>query len=88
MIHYAAKGMNEQKYIEILRRLEQASPGGPPGRLHHASYGPRDSLLVVDVFDTMKNFEAFGGTLVPILKSLGVEATPEIHEVHNLVRGG
>ncbi len=88
LIHFAPRGMNEQKYAEILRRLEAAGAGAPAGRLHHTCYGPKDALLVVDVFDTMANFEAFGKTLVPILSSLGVDVgQPQITEVHNIIRG-
>jgi hypothetical protein len=87
IIHFAVKGMDDKKYAEILRRLEAAGAGSPPGRLHHTCYGPKNQLRVTDVFDTMKNFEAFGGKLVPILTELGVQAPPEIHEVHNIIRG-
>jgi len=87
IVHFAVEGMNEQKYAEILRRLEKAGAGAPPGRLHHACYGPKDALVVVDVYDTPQSFEAFGKTLVPILTEMGVRATPDVRSVHNIIVG-
>ena len=88
IVHFTPKGMNDKKYAEILRRLEAAGAGAPPGRLHHTCYGSKDALLVADVFDTMQNFEAFGKTLVPILTSMEVDVgKPDIVEVHNIIRG-
>ena len=87
IIHFDVKGMDDKKYAEALRRLEAAGAGAPPGRLYHAAYGPKNQLMVVDIYDTMQSFEAFGKTLVPILTALGVEAKPEIQEVHNIIRG-
>ncbi len=87
IVHFDAKGMDENKYAEILRRLEKAGAGAPPGRLHHACYGAKNQLVVVDIYDTGASFEAFGRTLIPILTELGVEAIPQVQEVHNIIRG-
>jgi hypothetical protein len=88
IVHFTPKGLTEKTYAEVMKRLEAAGAGAPPGRLHHACYGASDALRVVDVWDTMGSFEAFGGTLVPILTSLGVDpGKPEITNVHNIVRG-
>ena len=88
IVHFTPKGMNDKKYAEILRRLEAAGAGAPPGRLHHTCYGDPGALRVVDVFDTQANFEAFGKTLVPILQAMGVDVgQPDITPIHNIVRG-
>ena len=89
VIHFSVKNMDAKKYAEVLRRLEGAGEGAPRGRLHHTSYGPVEQLSVVDVFDTMQNFEAFGSKLVPILQGLGIDpGEPDIKEVHHIIRGG
>ena len=86
--HFAPQGMNDEKYAEILRRLEAAGLGAPRGRLHHTCYGTKAGLRVTDVFDTPQNFDAFGKALFPILAAVGVDAgQPEIVEVHNIIRG-
>ncbi len=88
LIHFSPKGMNDKKYAEVLRRLDAAGAAAPQGRLHHTCYGPKDALLVVDLFDTMSSFEAFGKTLVPILASLEIDVgQPQVTEVHNIIRG-
>ena len=88
IVHFTPKGMNDTKYAEVMRRLDRAGAAAPPGRLHHACYGSKDALQVVDVYDTMASFEAFGKTLVPILMALEVDiGHPTIAEVHNVVKG-
>jgi hypothetical protein len=86
--HFTPKGMNETKYAEVMRRLDRAGASAPPGRLHHACYGSKDALQVVDIYDTMASFETFGKTLMPILASLEIDVgQPLVAEVHNVVRG-
>jgi hypothetical protein len=88
IIHFTPKGLNDTKYAEVMRRLDRAGAGAPPGRLHHACYGAKDALEVVDIYDTKASFEAFGQTLMPILAALEVEiGQPTISEVQNVVRG-
>ena len=88
IVHFTPQGMNQEKYAEIMRRLDAAGAGSPPGRLHHTCYGDKAALRVTDVFDTQQNFENFGKILVPILGSVGVDVgRPDVVEVHNVVRG-
>jgi len=88
IVHFAPTGMDSDKYAEVLRRLEAAGQGAPPGRLHHACYGDPKALRVSDLFDTQQNFDAFGRVLVPILSALGIDVgKPEVAAVHNVIRG-
>lgn len=88
IVHFVPQGMDHVKYADVLRQLEAAGEGTPKGRLAHTCYGPKDSLRVVDVYDTKASFEAFGRTLIPILAKLGVDVgQPDVMEVHNVVRG-
>ena len=88
IVHFTPKGMDDSKYAEVLRRLEAAGAGAPPGRLHHACYGDKAALRVTDIYDTAQSFDAFGKTLVPILAALGIDVgRPEVIEVHNIIRG-
>ncbi len=89
VVHFSPKNMTDALYSDILRRLEKAGAGAPPGRLHHTCYGDPAALRVVDVFDTEANFESFGKTLLPILASVGVDVgEPAVSRVHNVIRGG
>jgi len=84
VIKFTFQGMTADKYGEALKRLEAAGASAPPGRSYHVSYGAKDNLQVIDVWDSPQTFEAFGKTLVPILQSLGVKAEPVIAEVNRI----
>ncbi len=87
VVQFAVEGMSAEKYEAVLRRLEAAGAGAPPGRLHHVSYGSPDNLQVIDVFDSPQSLEAFGATLQPILQEVGIVARPDIQEVYKIIRG-
>jgi len=84
--HFTTKNMTATTYAEVLRRLEAAGAGAPPGRLYHASYGSPEALRVTDVYDTPASFEQFGAVLMPILGALGIELLPpEVQQIHNVI---
>lgn len=87
--HFEPKNMNANTYAEVLRKLEAAGAGTPPGRIFHVSYGDPSALKVVDIYDTPQSMEAFGKVLMPILGALGVEMTtpPQVTPIHNVIRG-
>jgi hypothetical protein len=78
-------GMTSENYRKVLSRLDAAGASAPAGRQYHCAYGAPDNLQVIDFWDSPESFEAFGATLVPILKEYGVTATPNIQTVHNHV---
>jgi hypothetical protein len=53
---------------------------------HIAGQG-KNGFRVVDVWESAEAFRKFGETLVPILKSLGIEGEPEVYEAHSFVSG-
>lgn len=87
VVQFAVDGMSAEQYEAVLQRLETAGAGAPPGRLHHLSYGSPDNLQVIDVYDSPQSFEAFGGTLQPILQEMGIVVRPDINEVYKIIRG-
>ena len=79
-------GMDASQYDECIKRLEAAGVGNPTGRLYHACYGDPKNLNVVDVWDSVENFQKFGQTLMPILNELGINTgEPTVHPVHNVI---
>ena len=86
VVKFTVSGMSAEKYDTVLARLEAAGAGAPPGRLYHVSYGSRESVQVVDVYDSPQSFESFGKTLVPILQSMGIQAVPEMHEAYRIIK--
>ncbi len=87
VVKFSVSGMSLDKYETVLARLEAAGAGAPPGRLHHVSYGARDNVQVIDVFDSKQSLEAFGKTLVPILEQLAIKAQPEVHDAFRIIKG-
>ena len=88
---FIPRAMTPAQYDEIIRRLEAAGAGAPPGRLYHVCYQSLggQSLRVLDVWDSPASFEAFGQILLPILHDVGVElgGPPEVAPVHNIIVG-
>jgi hypothetical protein len=79
--------MTAEKYDTVLKRLEAAGAGAPPGRLYHVSFGAHNNLQVIDVYDSPQSLENFGKTLVPILQELGIEAEPHVEEAYKIIKG-
>ena len=87
VVKFSVSGMSAERYETMLSKLAEAGAGAPPGRLHHVSYGSRDNLQVIDVFDSPQSLERFGKTLAPILEKMGIKALPEVHDAYKIIRG-
>jgi hypothetical protein len=80
--------MDARQYDEANKRLEAAGASAPPRRLYHVCFGTGTSLRVVDVWESQDAFNAFGQTLMPILRLTGVDPEQlEVAEVHNIIKG-
>jgi hypothetical protein len=71
------------QYDEIWRLLREQHADHPQGRLSHVGFEEDGVMRVVDVWDSMEHFEAFGATLGPMIAGIGGEATPDIREAHH-----
>ena len=71
------------QYDEIWRQLRETASDHPAGRLSHLGYVRNGTMAVVDVWESMEAFQAFGSTLMPIIASVGGEVVPEITEAHH-----
>ena len=88
VLRFAPQGMTTAKYEEIIKKLDQAGAGSPPGRLYHVCFGDTNNLRVSDIWDSRESFEKFGQTLRPILEEAGITPdAPEVLEVHNIIEG-
>ncbi|MBA2451209.1 MAG: hypothetical protein H0V51_24615 [Chloroflexi bacterium] len=87
MIHDVSDGRLAE-YDRVIKALEAAGQGNPPGRLSHVAARKGDGYLVVDVWESQEAFDRFGQTLVPLLEQAGGRVpTPQIHPVHNVIKG-
>jgi hypothetical protein len=85
VIMFDVQGMTSEKYRQVLSRLDAAGAGSPAGRQYHCAYGAPDNLQVIDFWDSVESFQAFGNTLVPILQEYKVSAIPNVQPVRNQV---
>jgi len=84
-VYFPASGMSAEQYGECIKRLNKAGAGHPSGRSYHASFGPKDNLMVFDVWTSQKAFDKFTKTLMPILQELGLTGQPQIMDVHKVI---
>ena len=84
-VYFHPKNMTLQQFDEINRRLEQSGLVGPPeGGIHLSCFGSDGDLMVYNVWASQEAFEAFGKTLMPIIKDLGIEVEPAVMPLHRL----
>ena len=85
-IIFPPSAITTEQYDEIIRRLEEAGAGSPSGRMFHTCFGTSGHLSVVDVWESAEQFEAFGQTLILIMKEVGApEMNPQISDTYNLI---
>src|SRR5215470_2042361 len=85
-IYFSPAAMSAAKYDECIKSLKKAGAGNPPGRSYHATFGPKDKLMVFDVWTSQKAFDKFGQTLMPILAQIGLDAgQPQVMEIHRVI---
>jgi hypothetical protein len=85
-IYFSAAGMSAAKYDECIKLLKKAGAGNPSGRSYHTAFGPKDNLMVFDVWTSQAAFDKFGKTLMPILQQLGIDpGTPAVMPVHKVI---
>jgi hypothetical protein len=85
-VYFAPAAMTAEAYDECVKRLRKAGAGNPPGRTYHASFGPKEKLMVFDVWTSQAAFDKFGKTLMPILQELGLDAgQPQVMPMHKVI---
>jgi hypothetical protein len=88
-IQFTPTGMSRTVYEEVHRKLAEAGYGDPAGRTVHVGFGDPEGLEVLDVWESMEQFQQFGEQLLPVLAELGVDAgEPRVTEVARLVIQG
>jgi hypothetical protein len=87
--YFTPKAFSTEQYDEVLRRLDAAGAGSPPGRSYHCAFSGGDGgLHVFDVWDSRESFDKFGETLVPIMTELGTDpGEPQVVDIHNVIVG-
>ena len=85
-IYFSPTAASAEKYDECIKLLKKAGAGHPAGRSYHAAFGPKDKLMVFDVWTSQSAFDKFGKTLMPILQQLGIDSgQPAVMPVHKVI---
>ncbi len=86
--YFVHGGFTPDKYDSVIKKLEAAGAGSPKGRTLHVALESDGEIQVFDIWDSQKDFEAFGETLIPILSEAGVTLNdPMAATVHNVIKG-
>ena len=87
VIEFNFPGTTVQQYEEVSRGLEAKGLAAPQGRQYHVAAPSDTGWFVVDVWDSVEQFNTFGETLMPLLEAAGIpNVLPEIREVHNIIQ--
>ena len=85
-IYFSPAAASAEKYDECIKLLKKAGASHPAGRSYHSSFGPKDKLMVFEVWTSQAAFDKFGKTLMPILQQLGIDpGTPAVMPVHRVI---
>ena len=84
---FEVNGATASKYDEVIHLLTEIGEGVPDGQMYHICYGERERLQVIDVFESQAKLDAIGEKLMPILQDMGIEATPTVFEIYNIIEG-
>jgi hypothetical protein len=86
--YFSPSSFTPTVYDETIKKLEAAGAGAPAGRLYHFALEADGKIQVLDVWESQEAFEAFGPTLVPIMKELGADpGQPMVSPVRNIIKG-
>lgn len=81
-------GMTPEIYDRTLGPIDEAGRDHIHSRTVHVAFETPDGFSVLDVWESMEEFEAFGQTLMPILAEAGIDldsVEPQICPVHNSI---
>jgi hypothetical protein len=87
-MYFAPKSFSPAAYDDAIKRLDEAGAGSPPGRLYHFAMESGGQIQVFDVWESEKQFQDFGATLMPIMAAVGSEpGEPQVAQIHNIIKG-
>jgi len=83
----AGPSVATDQYDEAIHRLEKAGGWPPDGLELHVAFGSDGNFRVSEIWDSQKQFDAFGKHLTPILKDVDIDlkVNPEVLEIYNVV---
>ena len=89
VVRFTPTSMTAEMYDNAVRLLEEAGETFPPdGCDYHVCFGPKDNLVVSEIWDSREQLEAFGERLMPVLAKAGIEFSgpPQIFEAYRIAK--
>jgi quinol monooxygenase YgiN len=79
-----------EQYDQVIKQLEEAGHGNPPGRLSHtAALKDNGSYFVVDVWESREALQRFAQVLMPLIEAVGGGAPNlQTSPLHNMINAG
>jgi hypothetical protein len=85
-MYFAPAAVTAEIYDEIIKLLKKAGAGNPAGRSYHAAFGPKEKLMVFEIWTSQAAFDKFAKKLMPIMQQLGVNpGTPNVMPMHKVI---
>lgn len=82
-VMFYAVGASIDQYIEACRMADISQSNVPDGLILHTASTTEDGILVLDVWESIQKFEAFGETLKPAMAAAGLGGIePKFYPTH------
>lgn len=83
IVQFNFPGVTAEQYDGTWADLRKMGIENPDGLMSHIGGFTKNGLVVTDVWESASKFEAFGPTLIPILKKNGFpDVAPSIAPLH------
>lgn len=79
---FRPQGYTVDNHHQVLEKLAGAGQANPSGRIHHQALAHGSTIeMVVDIWDSPEQLQAFAQHLMPVLQGMGIQPPePEIYE--------
>ncbi|MBA3529684.1 MAG: hypothetical protein H0T91_10335 [Propionibacteriaceae bacterium] len=77
-------------YDQVIRQLEAAGHGHPPGRQFHGAARKGTGYVITEVWESQEAFDRFFQIVSPLLQQVGSrpeQQSVQILPVHNVIKG-
>jgi len=78
LVQFNIPGMTARQFDQCWDELHKAGIDIPQGLIHHTACQQGNNWVVVDVWESLEEFNKFGETLMPILKKAGIAEVPPV----------
>ena len=78
LVQFNVPGMTAGQYDQCWDELRKAGQEHPDGLIYHVGAQQGNNWVVVDVWESLEQFNKFGETLMPIMNKVGITQVPPV----------